>query len=365
VQHARRAATHSRRAGIYLTALCAVLGAWNPRPAGAVDVVLTADSHTSASSAGQNYGAAPVLLVQDASATVQGAATRRARAYLRFDLDPTGTTPTSTLPPGTQATDVEKATLVLFLGNVEGEGTIVLRPVTGAAWEEGTITYRNAPELGTGVATVPIAPGQKDAFVAIDVTGLVMDWIDGVLPNHGLALTARSPDGLSVRADSKENTATSHVARLEVTLKGGATGAAGPTGATGATGVAGPAGPTGPTGVGATGAPGATGPTGEGATGTTGATGPTGPTGPTGTLAPTAIYTKKCEHDVVNFPPVQSFVCECTSPLHMVVAGSCFNRQFDDNKIFVSEWQDFNLRCVMDVTNQDFITMLITCWTKL
>lgn len=362
MQYAPRVATPRWIVGFYLTALSAVLCLWSPRAADAVDVALTGDSYTSAASPGQNHGGAATLLVQDASASTEGAVVRRTRAYLQFDLDTTGTTVTSTLPTGTQATDVEKATLLLFLGKVSGEGAIVLRPVIGPAWEEGTITFRNAPELGAALATVPIASGQQDGFVAIDVTGLVMDWLDGVLPNHGLALTARSPDALSVGVDSKENAATSHVARLEVTLQGGATGATGPTGATG---VAGPAGPTGPTGVGAPGAPGATGPTGEGATGTTGATGPTGPTGPIGTIAPGAIYTRKCEYDVDTSRPIQSFVCECASPLHMAIAGSCFNRQFDDNTIFVTEWQDFNLRCVMDITNQDFITMLMTCWTKL
>lgn len=137
----------------------------------------------------------------------------------------------------------------------------------------------------------------------------------------------------------------------------------GGSGATGPTGPAGGPGPTGPTGVGATGPTGSTGDLGPtGPTGPTGAVGPTGPAASTGGL-PFALqfYTKKCEYDVANFPPVQSFVCACNSTSDRVIAGTCFNRQFDDNKIFVTEWQDFNLRCVMDVTNQDFVTLLMSC----
>ena len=359
MQHAARVAMPRRIVGFYLTLLSAAVGLSDPRPAGALDVALTADSYTSAASPAQNHGGGPTLLARDAAAasSPDGPATRRARAYLQFDLDTTGTTATSTLPVGTQATDIEKATLLLFLDGVEGDGALVLRPVTGPVWEEATITYRNAPELGAAVATVPVTSSRKDGFVAIDVTGLVMDWLDGVLPNHGLALTARSPDALSMSFDSKENGATSHVARLDVTLAGGAVGPTGPTGATGATG------PTGPTGAGVAGSAGATGATGP--TGATGATGATGSVGPTSSIATDAFYVKKCEYDVANSPPIQSFVCACDSPLHVAIAGVCFNRQFDENRIFVTEWQDFNLRCVIDLTNTDFITMIMTCWKKL
>ena len=83
--------------------------------------------------------------------------------------------------------------------------------------------------------------------------------------------------------DSKENTATGHVARLDITLADqGPAGPGGAKGDTGATGLRGDAGPVGATG--ATGAKGAPGPT--GATGAMGASGAAGPPGLAGAIGP-------------------------------------------------------------------------------
>jgi hypothetical protein len=130
----------------------------------------------------------------------------------------------------------------------------------------------------------------------VNVTGQVQAWLGGN-PNNGFLIQA-NPSPTSVFFDSKENTATSHQAVLEIDLTSpaGATGAQGPTGAsgstgaTGATGGVGAAGATGPSGAAGTqGAAGAAGPVGalgpsgpQGIAGPTGATGPTGPVGPGG-----------------------------------------------------------------------------------
>src|SRR6185295_6319152 len=119
---------------------------------------------------------------------------------------------------------------------------------------------------------------------SIDVTELVVGWLDGSIPEYGLALLPSASNDVSVSFDSKENTVTSHPAELEIVLAGpvgptGATGLAGPPGPTGPMGAQGPVGAIGPTGsVGPTGAPGAVGPTGS-----QGGQGPIGPTGPAGT----------------------------------------------------------------------------------
>jgi hypothetical protein len=130
----------------------------------------------------------------------------------------------------------------------------------------------------------------------VDVTALVNGWLASPSTNFGIEIAGAT--GTTVFLDSKENTATSHPATLQVTVTGpagpaGAAGPQGPTGATGATGAVGPSGPKGATGAtGATGpfgAPGAAGPSGAqgsagaaGANGTTGAVGPNGPTGASG-----------------------------------------------------------------------------------
>ena len=129
-------------------------------------------------------------------------------------------------------------------------------------------------------------------FVAVDVTAQVKAWINNPGSNFGFALApALQAPTTVVFFDSKENTATGHVARLDLTLADqgpagpqGATGASGATGPQGATGPAGAVGPRGQTGAtGATGAQGNNGPQGlPGATGATGAAGPQGVPGATG-----------------------------------------------------------------------------------
>src|SRR5438445_163890 len=282
-----------------------------PREASAVLAELAADTSTMASSRA-NHGAAKALRIAGPPTS-----NRVQKTFLKFDL--------STLPPGTTGSDVTRAMLTVFANRVNVPGMLDALPVT-SDWSEATVTGNHEPTLGAAVATAVPVPA-KNEFVAIDVTALVKDWLDGVAPNDGMALVANAGAGLFAVLDSKENSRTSHAPTLDIILRGedpagppgatgptgpaGATGPTGPTGATGDTGAMGPPGPagatgatgatgaagaagptgatgeTGPTGpagaAGATGAPGPTGPTGDtGATGATGDTGPTGPTGPTG-----------------------------------------------------------------------------------
>ncbi len=242
--------------------------------------VLTGDTYVSSSHTTTNYGAAPNLVVDSTD-----------RALLKFDL--------STLPAGTTAADVAKATLMLWVSKPcehsdRPAGSFDVHLVTGA-WSEAAVTNHTAPAIGTAVASA-IPVGAADTFVAVDVTAAVRDWLNGTPANNGLALAAHTA-GTTVQFDSKENTETSHPAELEISVIGPPS----PTGATGAQGVPGLPGPIGPTGPpGAAGAPGATGvqgaqgntgPTGAtgatGATGLAGATGGTGPSGPQGATGTT------------------------------------------------------------------------------
>ncbi len=242
--------------------------------------VLTGDTYVSSSHSTTNYGAVPNLVVDSTD-----------RALLKFDL--------STLPAGTTAADVAKATLKLWVSKPcehsdRPAGSFDVRLVTGA-WSEAAVTNHTAPASGSAVASA-IPVGAADTFVAVDVTAAVQDWLNGTPANNGLALVAHAA-GTTVQFDSKENTETSHPAELEISLIGppsptGPTGAQGVPGLPGPTGPQGPHGPTGATGAtgaqGVQGITGATGATGAaGATGPAGATGSTGPSGPQGATGPT------------------------------------------------------------------------------
>lgn len=97
-------------------------------------------------------------------------------SYLRFS--------TATLPAGVT---LVSATLSLALQNAAGLAPFghAIHPVAGA-WSEASITWRNRPRVGAALSNLVFT---GDAMtVTADVTPLVSRWLDGSLPNHGLAL---------------------------------------------------------------------------------------------------------------------------------------------------------------------------------
>jgi hypothetical protein len=274
-------------------------------PAMALDAPLAADAHVSNTVPAANFGGLPNLNVGSG-----------ASALLRFDL--------STLPAGTTAAKLVKANLILYVNRVGAAGAIELLGVN-SAWTEATVTAANMPPTagpGSGIS-LPISTANQ--FVTVDLTQQVKDWISNPGANFGLLLApSLSAPGTVVFFDSKENTASAHVARLDLTLAdqgpAGPRGATGATGAAGANGAAGAKGDKGDTGaVGPTGATGATGA--RGLTGATGATGATGPAGPVNLVwvRKTFDATSKHIHDNNVQCPVNRFL----------VGGGCGHRDFN------------------------------------
>lgn len=227
-----------------LLAACAAGGV----PAQATQATLVADAHVNSALPTVNSGALSNL-------NVGGGYT----VLLQFDL--------SALPDGTKAGQVSRALLKLYCNRLDTAGLVSVQPL-GGAWGEYSVTYATLPSLGSASQIVPVT--QAAAYVTVDVTALVQQWVTTPATNNGLALTA----GTAVlQFDSKENELTGHAAELDVQLA--ANGVAGPAGPAGAAGATGPVGPQGPAGV--AGAVGPAGPKGD-----TGATGPQGPPGISG-----------------------------------------------------------------------------------
>ena len=321
----------------------------------AVDAPLAADTHVSTVTPVANYGSLPTINVGAGSA-----------GLLRFDL--------STLPAAVTAAKVVKASLVLYVNRIGAAGGIDVTPAF-SLWGEGTVTGATAPVLGAPIASgIPVSVANQ--FVNVDVTALVKQWVTSPGANFGLALSpALSAPGTVVFFDSKENTATGHVARLDVTLADqGPAGAQGQTGAAGATGAVGPKGDpgaqgargdTGPAGLtGATGAAGATGTTGlpgaKGDSGSAGIQGPrgnTGLTGAAGTAGPVNLtYVRKVFDAAGKHIHDQNVQCPANT---FLLSGGCGHRDFNtaasDIKIEYSGPHDSGpriaWRCIMENTN--------------
>jgi hypothetical protein len=205
------------------------------------------DTYVNSAHPSTNYGGLSNLYVSNAGT-----------ALLQFDI--------SSLPAGTTASQIAKATLKLYVNRINTSGLVNVQPVT-SAWSESTVTYTTIPSLGPSVAaSTPSSAGQ---FVVIDVTSLVQGWVTTPSSNLGLALSSSSGD---LVLDSKENDETSHAAHLDITVT--SQGPVGPQGIAGVQGVAGATGPEGPQGL-------------QGMTGATGAIGPVGPAGPAGAVGAT------------------------------------------------------------------------------
>jgi hypothetical protein len=212
----------------------------------AAQVVLTNDSFTTSLSSKTNFGTSIALVVCSGSNT-----------YLKFSF--------ANLPSGVNGSNVSAANVTLYVDAVLASGNMDVYAVSGS-WSEGTITYNTAPALGSQILSA--VPVSKTGYLSLNLTSTVQAWLNGTLPNNGIALVPSSGSSISASFDSKENILTSHSAQLNLVLV-----SAGPQGAQGPPGPIGMQGPQGP----------------QGATGASGAQGPAGPQGLQGPQGPVGI----------------------------------------------------------------------------
>jgi len=175
----------SRTISRFLCAALFVPGVW------AADSPLVADTFLSSANNSSNFGAATALAASPTSTTL-----------LQFD-----TSAFSGL--------VTKATLTVFVDRITSAGSLAVAPVT-STWNEGTVTNGTAPSIGATFAN-PTASASNQ-YLSIDVTSVVQGWVNNPSSNFGLAITVANGQTTSVFFDSKENTVTSHPARLDITI---------------------------------------------------------------------------------------------------------------------------------------------------
>jgi hypothetical protein len=189
-------------------------------PARAADGILTDDTYISSANPTDNFGTLPIMLVSAGNS-----------AWVQFNL--------STLPAGTTALDVSRATLSVFATRVTVSGRVDLSTINGA-WSEGSVVFQGAPGT-TSIAGATAAVAAADQYIVFDVTTEVRNAISAAATDAGFQISADAgTPSVSVQFDTKESTTTSHPAALEITLN---TGVAGPSGPPGPPGSPGPAGP--------------------------------------------------------------------------------------------------------------------------
>lgn len=165
---------------------------------GFAQITPSADSYTNTASPTTNYGAKTLLDVDGASQIT----------YIQFPL--------TSIPSGA---NVSQATLKLYVNSVTTAGSFNVDYVV-SPWAESTIDASNAPPPGGVIASnVNVTTADKNQYILVDVTSAVQAWLSGTEDNTGLALVANS--NFDATFDSKENTATSHPAELDVVFAAG------------------------------------------------------------------------------------------------------------------------------------------------
>jgi hypothetical protein len=186
----------SRFTTILLVTICGCMAAYG-------QITPSGDAYTDTATPTTNLGSKPLLDVESASQTT----------YIQFDL--------SSIPFGYSRASIAKATLKLYVNAVTTAGSFNVDYVNGT-WSEKTITAGLAPALGTTiVSSVALTSGNVHDYILIDVTPALGAWLDGTIPNDGIALLANSP--LNASFDSKENTANSQPPQLDIVFAGGGT----------------------------------------------------------------------------------------------------------------------------------------------
>lgn len=175
-----------RLASLLLSSLCLL-------PRAYAQFTPNGDAYTNSAAPTTKYGAATLLDVDGATQ----------KTYIHFDL--------SSIPTGAS---ISQATLKLYVNAVTTAGSFEVYSV-GAAWSESTIDYTNEPALGSViVSSVALTTADKNQYILVPITTTVQGWVNGSVANNGITLVAIGAFNASF--DSKENTATSHPAELDV-----------------------------------------------------------------------------------------------------------------------------------------------------
>jgi len=143
----------------------------------------------------------------DAELIVEPTLGEQKRALYRFDL--------SVVPAGS---DVIAATAYFWVTQ-RNDIPVDVHRVTDA-WTELGVTWNNTAVDYDALADGMFTPGTVDQYVAVDVTTLVQEWVDGTAPNEGLMLIARA-GAAETKYNSREEAGVLKDPFLEIDLSSG------------------------------------------------------------------------------------------------------------------------------------------------
>ena len=165
-------------------------------------VFVDQDSWLKEAAPGDNFGSEKELPVKNKAGDSE-------RAVYRFSL--TG------IPVNTK---VNSAIATFRVTTPDSQPINVFRIIDG--WTEGSVNWGNTGnDFDSSTVHGTFTPSQDDAFVSVNLTGLVQDWVCGTSPNHGIMFIATSNDEQS-KYHSKEEDIVSFQPTMQVEFGVGA-----------------------------------------------------------------------------------------------------------------------------------------------
>lgn len=139
-----------------------------------------------------NLNAPPFGAWLPAGATTTGHDTKSA---IQFDLSGVGLTGAQVASATLDLWVVDTTATGFGLSPSAGSPVLVDLIALGGAWTDATLTWGNYPASAGPYSSQTVSGINQ--FVSFDVTQLVQDWLDGVIPNFGLGLFGDAPVGTS------------------------------------------------------------------------------------------------------------------------------------------------------------------------
>lgn len=159
------------------------------------------------------------------------------RSLLKFNLS-------GVVPPGN--TVISAFLNLLVYRKDQPDASLSPQPVdvftNVSDFSEDTVTWNTAPAINPTIYSINVTDTDVGNYISIDITNLVIDWLNNVIPNNGITLVGiENVIDTMIGYLSKEWAFTTQRPFLSIEFI-----PSGASGATGATGATGPTGPTGP-----------------------------------------------------------------------------------------------------------------------
>jgi hypothetical protein len=115
---------------------------------------------------------------------------------------------------------INQVTLELYVLELSYTGDYNKFGASEYAWDENAINWQNQPWAYAGSVEQELYPSQTDIWWQVDVTDIVLDWVDGTFDHYGFNLFDDNGDGDMARFGSSDNVSSAVWPKLVIDYTG-------------------------------------------------------------------------------------------------------------------------------------------------